>query len=573
MIELPVESLAFVQGIIQNFTIVATLILLYHFIPENLLVRSRLVRALVIGIIFGIAATLSIPALWVSSGEQVLGFNIILVPLAGYTGGPISSAFVAVILLLGCAASSGTLAATDVLTITSGILVGAFVWYGRSWNRFPTTVLVQLTILGAGVAIIEIVSGVISDVLRVDPMASARIPIIFEILPFVILSFGGTIVLGSLIVFIDRKKQAERELLDYQQHLEDMVRRRTAELRQANSLQKATIESTADSIVVVDRDGHIRAYNQKAAHILNLPRELPKEPGDCGPVMERISPLLADPIRIGTALEQLSESAEQIVSQSVRFQNGSVFELYVQPQRIGDEIMGRVYSFHDITDQRHAEEALLAAHNRLLLLSQITRHDILNQMTAVSIHLDLAREKGNDPASLASHFKTIEKTLGIIRMQMEFTRDYQDIGLHAPVWTDINAAFLTAAESFSECCITFRCETGPLRIYADPMIARVFHNFIDNSVRHGGKVTEIHLFTEHADSDLILVYEDDGTGILPGEKERIFQKGFGKHTGLGMFLIMEILSISGITIREAGTFGQGARFEILVPAGKFRFTS
>jgi len=51
------------------------------------------------------------------------------------------------------------------------------------------------------------------------------------------------------------------------------------------------------------------------------------------------------------------------------------------------------------------------------------------------------------------------------------------------------------------------------------------------------------------------------------EKEKIFLKGFGKHTGFGMFLIQEILSITGISIRENGLFGEGARFEILVPKG------
>ena len=60
---------------------------------------------------------------------------------------------------------------------------------------------------------------------------------------------------------------------------------------------------------------------------------------------------------------------------------------------------------------------------------------------------------------------------------------------------------------------------------------------------------------------------------LPEEREMILCKGFGKHTGLGMFLIKEILSITGITIRDTGTCRQGAQFEIRVPAGKFRFTS
>lgn len=109
-----------------------------------------------------------------------------------------------------------------------------------------------------------------------------------------------------------------------------------------------------------------------------------------------------------------------------------------------------------------------------------------------------------------------------------------------------------------------------MEILADPLIERAFYNLIDNSIRHGGQVSEIRLLAETADPDLLLVYADNGVGVIPAEKEKIFLKGFGKHTGLGMFLIKEILSITGIAIRENGIPGQGVRFEIRVPSGMFR---
>jgi len=66
------------------------------------------------------------------------------------------------------------------------------------------------------------------------------------------------------------------------------------------------------------------------------------------------------------------------------------------------------------------------------------------------------------------------------------------------------------------------------------------------------------------------VCEDDGTGIPPGEKEKIFERGYGKNTGMGLFLSREILAITGISITGNGEPGKGARFEIRVPPGKFR---
>ena len=60
-------------------------------------------------------------------------------------------------------------------------------------------------------------------------------------------------------------------------------------------------------------------------------------------------------------------------------------------------------------------------------------------------------------------------------------------------------------------------------------------------------------------------------GIPRKDKERLFVKGFGKNTGLGLFLSREILAITGITITENGEPGKGARFEISVPKGMYRY--
>lgn len=64
--------------------------------------------------------------------------------------------------------------------------------------------------------------------------------------------------------------------------------------------------------------------------------------------------------------------------------------------------------------------------------------------------------------------------------------------------------------------------------------------------------------------------QDDGRGIRKEDKRRLFSKGFGKNTGLGLFLSRDILSITGIAISETGEPGKGARFEITVPQGMYR---
>ena len=95
---------------------------------------------------------------------------------------------------------------------------------------------------------------------------------------------------------------------------------------------------------------------------------------------------------------------------------------------------------------------------------------------------------------------------------------------------------------------------------------------MENSLRHGEHVTKISFTAMERDSGLLITYQDDGAGITAADKKRLFQKGFGKHTGLGLFLSREILAITGITIVENGEPGKGVQFELLVPPGGYRLS-
>ena len=125
-------------------------------------------------------------------------------------------------------------------------------------------------------------------------------------------------------------------------------------------------------------------------------------------------------------------------------------------------------------------------------------------------------------------------------------------------------------KNFSDHSSTVQDKTNGLLIFADPMFDRVIYNLIENSLRHGGDVSRITYEVRFDDSVAILTYSDDGSGVPEADKEKIFARGYGKNTGLGLFIIREILSITGLSIRECGIPGKGVRFEIRVPAGRFR---
>jgi signal transduction histidine kinase len=154
---------------------------------------------------------------------------------------------------------------------------------------------------------------------------------------------------------------------------------------------------------------------------------------------------------------------------------------------------------------------------------------------------------------------------------IRFTREYDSVGVTAPAWQDACLLVNAAAQDLASKAIQIVNEIPPgAEVYADQLIVKVFFNLMDNAVRHGGKITTIRFRLEGPDGQRTIVCEDDGDGVVAEEKERIFDRDFGKNTGLGLFLSREILSITGITIRETGKAGEGARFEIAVPDTAFR---
>ena len=90
----------------------------------------------------------------------------------------------------------------------------------------------------------------------------------------------------------------------------------------------------------------------------------------------------------------------------------------------------------DITDQKQAMEALSQANNKLNLLNNVTRHDILNQLTVLIGFLELSRGDTTDPLQI-TYITKEEQAAEAIKKQILFTRDYQNIGVHSPGWYNI----------------------------------------------------------------------------------------------------------------------------------------
>ncbi|MCX6689334.1 MAG: PAS domain-containing sensor histidine kinase, partial [Methanoregula sp.] len=228
-------------------------------------------------------------------------------------------------------------------------------------------------------------------------------------------------------------------------------------------------------------------------------------------------------------------------------------------------------NIRDITDRKRVEEALRHANKQLNLLSSITRHDIKNQLLVLRGYLDLSKDVIDDPTTLTEYIKKEDQAANTIEHQIMFTKDYQDLGVAAPEWQNVNASINKALSGLPMRGIRVTVDPQNPAIFADRLFEKVFYNLIDNAIRYGGdRMKTIRVSSQESDGELTIVCEDDGGGISAEDKKRLFTRGFGKNTGLGLFLSREILAITGITIKEMGEPGKGARFEIMVPEGKWR---
>jgi len=229
--------------------------------------------------------------------------------------------------------------------------------------------------------------------------------------------------------------------------------------------------------------------------------------------------------------------------------------------------------FVDINDLKMAKDALQRTNKKLSMLSTISRHDIRNQLTGLVGYLQLVNNEAPDNPLLHEHIRKLTECSAAIERQIEFTRYYENLGTVDAGWYDVQTGVLEMASQLSLQGIALDPGRAGVSIYADPLINKVYYNLMENSVRHGGHVTKITFTATESENGLMISCSDDGIGIPPSEKESIFLRGTGGNTGLGLFLIREILAITGIMITETGTPGTGARFEILIPAGAYRLSS
>jgi signal transduction histidine kinase len=275
-------------------------------------------------------------------------------------------------------------------------------------------------------------------------------------------------------------------------------------------------------------------------------------------LLQELSDILTDSAKDRTVAKPTLDEMEHLQQYNeVLFR-----KLEKKVQQLEDEIVGH----------QKAEERILLANRKLTLMTEVTYQDIQNKVTALRGFSELLRDPVREKDRMLFIQKQVE-ILDTIQNLIKKTKDYQQMGMVDSRWVEIEPIIrLQMSLQSQKHSVALICDLPGLEILTDPLIARVFYNLIHNTIRHGGDVTRVSFSCREVPEGLILVCEDDGTGIQPDDNDTLFDRIPGGEGKFGLFFVREFLTLSGMTIRQTGTFGHGARFEITVPYVMYRFS-
>jgi len=357
-----------------------------------------------------------------------------------------------------------------------------------------------------------------------------------------------------------------RSFLDEQQKTQDALRRQLEaeeNLRKSKVQYRSFVESVEDSIYTVDRDCRYLLIN--ARHLAR--RGLSPDVYMGRQYRDFHSP--EESAAFSAQVKQVLSTRHPVQDEYEQDKRYYLRKLNPVIDPATNEVIAITVISSDITARKAEEKHLESVNRKLNLLNDITRHDMLNQLTVLSSLLTLAEEQSSDH-STQKYLTRCEQVVDTIHAQINFARDYQKIGVGSPAWQDIPAAIQKARAPLKLTSVYIDGSCSDREIFSDPLLEKVFYNLMENAVRYAGPQPHIRFYAREEAGRLIIVCEDNGPGVAVAVKEKIFERGYGKNTGLGLFLIREILTSTGIAINETGDPGTGSRFEIEVPAGAHR---
>ena len=359
------------------------------------------------------------------------------------------------------------------------------------------------------------------------------------------------------------------------------------QFQQAISLLNATLDATADGILVVSTEGRISSCNRRFLEMWGI---------DCmsavgcrdEDLLARALPQLQNSAEFLAKVKELYSSPEAISFDVLHLKDGRTFERYSQPQRIGNRVVGRVWSFRDVTQARHLEQELRQSQKMEAVgrLAGGVAHDFNNLLMLTSGYLS---QLANDSALSADHKSVVEQLLAttkrgasLTRQLLAFSRKDQTV----PVVADLNAIVLNM-EGLLRRLLSDSIHLE-ISLFRDPLYVFLDVNQVELAIMNlavnaqdampGGGTLSISTRSEgiavtepggekSVTDYAVLEVTDTGHGMTPDTQAHIFEPFFttkepGRGTGLGLATVYGIVQRAEGQIKISSQLDQGTSFRV-----------
>ncbi len=385
--------------------------------------------------------------------------------------------------------------------------------------------------------------------------------------------------------------------------LRDVTEEREAldRLQQALTLVRATLESTADGLLVVDAQGHWIGFNRRFVDMWGIPEDIVAARDDERALAHVLSRLEA-PDAFLDRVRSLYATPEAESSDEIRFRDGRVFERFSLPQRVDDRVVGRVWSFRDVTSARRQSEALRVTERRLHHTEKMDAvgrlaggiaHDFNNMLTAILGEADLLLLQHDLDPRVREQVENIRATglrsAQLTRQLLAYARrqhtEPRTFAVHEMV-QGLDPLIRRLAGRAVVTRLELPMNGHGTQVHADPsQIEQAVLNLVINAgdaMPEGGELivrvdgAEVaaaelsrrgaHVAGPHVRISVI----DTGSGIPAEARPYLFEPFFttkppGKGTGLGLASVHGIVHQAHGFIEVESEPGAGASFHVLLP--------
>jgi PAS domain S-box-containing protein len=376
--------------------------------------------------------------------------------------------------------------------------------------------------------------------------------------------------------------------------IEDITSRKEADIliEESNSLLRATLESTADGILVVDLKGKIVEFNKKFTEMWEIPETILSSRDD-EKALSFVRNQLKEPDSFLNNVRHLYENPDSVSFDNLDFNDGRIFERYSQPQKINNEIIGRVWSFRDITQRKIAEDLLISAKEKAVESDKLKTaflhnisHEIRTPMNAIvgftallddpvlvsetrKQYIDIIYQSSNQLLSIITDIVDISNietgqtrvssnqlNINIIirNLYEQFSLRAEELGLslHFKLFLNDDLAFM---------------ETDSTKLI------QIMSNLLNNSLKFT-KRGKIEFGYEVKDESVEFMVSDTGIGISKDKQEKIFDRFYQVEnsisrqysgTGLGLSICRAYAELLGGSIRVESEPGTGSTFYLTLP--------